>query len=101
MKDRQPEASPITIPTDLQELAIEVARKASQLAQAASIRLAHANPDAAARMTTASLSGGERLMIAVDVDTPDGLVRLITVSPDQRVTPHAAFGLFTPSISRN
>lgn len=89
------------IPEDLQALAIEVARKASQLAQAASIRLAHADPDAAARMTTASLSGGERLTIAVDVDTPDGLVRLITVSADQRITQHAAFGQFAAGNSRN
>ncbi|MNN62779.1 hypothetical protein D3C81_1781080 [compost metagenome] len=91
----------ITISEDLQALVVEVARKASQLAQAASISLAHIDADAVARMTEAALSGGERLMIAVDVDTQDGLVRLITVSPDQRVTQHAAFGMFAPSASRN
>ncbi|HVJ38194.1 MAG TPA: hypothetical protein VM687_10400 [Stenotrophomonas sp.] len=97
----KPEAYPIQVSAELQALTIEVARAASQLAQAASIGLARADAQAVARLTEATLSRGERLMIAVDLDTSDCLVRLITVSADQRVTQHAAFGQFAPSTTRN
>jgi hypothetical protein len=44
---------------------------------------------------------GERLMVAFDVDSPDPLLRILTVSADQVATQHAAFGAVAPSERRN
>ncbi len=57
--------------------------------------------DQAAAALYEATTRGHRVMIAVDVDSPDGLTRPITVGADQRITQHAAFGLFAPTAKRN
>ena len=62
--------------------------------------LAGTNLEAVEKMSDASLAG-HRLMLAIDVDTPDAQVRLVSIDPEQRVTQIAAIGQFPPTETRN
>ena len=94
------ETTPVQISDELQRLAADARGKCITLAYQASVRLADLDSNLAVVLCEAR-SRGDRMMIAVDVDSPDGLIRLVSVSADQHFTQHAAFGLFTPSSSRN
>ena len=41
------------------------------------------------------------MLVAIDVDTADSELRVLSVAPNQRITQHAAFGLIAPSDARN
>ncbi|WP_295925360.1 hypothetical protein [uncultured Xanthomonas sp.] len=49
----------------------------------------------------AAICNGERLMIAFDVDSPDPLLRVMSIGADQVATQHVAFGAIAPSERRN
>ncbi|MEQ7421257.1 hypothetical protein ABQE70_17130 [Xanthomonas campestris pv. campestris] len=56
---------------------------------------------AATNSLAQAIDRGDRLLVAIDVDTADSELRVLSVAPNQRITQHAAFGLIAPSDARN
>ncbi|MEA9906100.1 hypothetical protein VDG44_16370 [Xanthomonas campestris pv. raphani] len=88
------------LPASLRAQASSVHAVCRDLAQQVAMHLMR-NDQAAARSLAEAIERGDRLMVAIDVDTADSALRVLSVAADQQVTQHAVLGLIAPSEARN
>lgn len=84
----------------LQKAFADLATSAPDVSAQIINHLADSDLDAIYRLEEAH-SGGHRVMLAIDIGTPDPQVRLISVDAQQSVQQIAALGVFPPSDRRN
>jgi hypothetical protein len=80
----------------LKQAAFDAVEVASRVAALMVQYLATADIAVVEKMADATASG-QRLLLAIDIDTVDPQVRLVQVDADQVLTQLAAVGLFPPS----
>ncbi|WP_372353487.1 hypothetical protein ACDH63_12775 [Xanthomonas axonopodis pv. maculifoliigardeniae] len=88
------------LPAALRSQASDVHTACRNLAQKVAMHLMR-NDEAAATSLALAIERGERLMVAIDLDTADSALRVLSVAADQQVTQHAALGLLALSETRN
>ncbi|MCL1552825.1 hypothetical protein [Xanthomonas nasturtii] len=88
------------IPAPLRDLASSAHSVCRDLAQKVAVHLLRTD-EAAATSLAYAIEHGERLLVAIDVDTADSGLRVLSVTADQQVTQHAVLGLFPYSGARN
>ncbi|CAP52691.1 hypothetical protein VDP97_08990 [Xanthomonas campestris pv. campestris] len=88
------------LPAALRSQAIAVPHACKEFAHSVAISLMQSDV-AATNSLAQAIDRGDRLLVAIDVDTADSELRVLSVAPNQRITQHAAFGLIAPSDARN